>query len=222
MATYDWLQTYSAARGGAYGDRSQDIINQITKDNPDVQKLIDSGVIKPETATHTVTSPDSGVDVQMFTPVADAVDISRLPAMGPAGYTPPKGYGFDQISGNYRQTDGNGNTTNDYIGFYDDPNYGKLGLRAINSQPDFVDRYVGPLILAFASGATAGPLASYLGGAADIGAFGTSAIKTGLSTAISSGVSGHAPNPFSVVANLLKPGLHGLNFSSLFSSGETL
>ncbi len=208
-APYDWILTYETARAGGFGDQSQAVIDRIKQDNPNFQDLVDKGILRsPDQGTRTVTNESGTFDVPDTMQGSDSIDWSKLPAMPSA----PKGTGWEQIS-----TNGSTGAIGDFsgeLGYYNDPNYGELGLKRQHDPADWTD-YLGMAVAAFAGGATAGPLAASIGASEGLGAAATAALRTGISTGITSAATGQAPNPFSSLVNLLKP--YGPDFGQVIS-----
>lgn len=216
-APLDWVQTYEAARTGAYGDQSQAVLDRIAQQesgNDAYQKLADSGVLAPQRSQ--TYSNETGTGTRMATS-DDSVDWSQLPKLKAA----PAGFSWQALS-----TDGSPGLTSDKfrqgvdpIYTYDDPNYGKQGLFLNRGADDQSMTILRSLAIAAAAGPIAGGIAA---GAAEagveIGTLGTAAIKTGLSAVINGAATGQTPNPFSLLFQVLKP---SFNLSSLMTAVST-
>ena len=63
-APLDWITTYEAARAGAFGGNSQDVIDRLLKDSPSYQNLVDRGVISRQTTHMVATDGDTFGEVQ--------------------------------------------------------------------------------------------------------------------------------------------------------------
>jgi hypothetical protein len=194
MAKLDWLLAYQSALSNTFGDKSQEMIENIKKAaGSDFQEAIDKGYISPPTTKTTKTLTDSG-EVDVETPSGEVYwdKIPKLP-------TAPKGYDFQTVSIN-------GSTgvvqNGKELGYYNDPNYGMLGLYRSKTPKDLVDIILPAIALSFAGG----PIAAGIGGGLGLtaGSFAQTALSTGVKASLSAAI-GNTPSLQGTAFSLLKP-----------------
>ena len=213
-APLDWVQTYGALKAGTYGDANDPTtgayatMQRLIANNPDYDALLAKGAIS-KTGDSDADKAISNKSWDQAIAPTEGIDWTQLPKMGPSDYNLPANAMWTAVGGR------SGVAEDPSEAVYHDPNYGDLQLSQQRAPNDLALN----LMKMGAISAFAGPTGAALGGALNLGSIGTQFLTSGLKLGVNSMITGQAPNPFSILASVLKPGISTIN--SLLSTPGT-